>query len=275
MYTNEVNIQELLNELKTKEGFFIFEIGDFYVQFLRQKSNIYVEAFSDFPEYFEDKELATEKFNKLGYSILDGNYFKYYPISNSENILNEVKIIISDIYEVDLSKKANIVNEIHNSQQPQKLIGTEEFPTKKSNSFEKNGWKYVFIVIGILFFIYKFDGSSKRTDNANTESKYSSNSSTDYSTEYTSSSVTKNEAYVISKKIIQKEIVDIKINEFGSFYESQIKELGNNTFLIKNYCYIVSENGFSVRKEYLIELEYISGDWADRGNWNVINFQTQ
>ena len=275
MYKNEVNIQVLLNELKTKEGFFIFEIGDFYVQFLRQKSNIYVEALSDFPEYFEDKELATEKFNKLGYSILDGNYFKYYPISNSENILNEVKTIISEIYEVDLSKKANIVNEIHNTQPPQKLIETEKSSTKKSQSFDKNGWKYVFIVIGILFFIYKFESSSKRTENPNTVSNYSSNANNEYSTEYVSSSVTKNEAYVISKKIIQKEIVDMKINEFGSFYESQIKELGNNTFLIKNYCYIISENGFSVRKNYLIELEYISGDWTDRGNWNVINFQTQ
>lgn len=275
MYKNEVNIQELIDELKTKEGFFIFEIGDFYVQFLRQKSNIYVEALSDFPDYFKDKELATEKFNKVGYIILDSNYFKYYPISNSENILNDVKTIFSEIYEVDLSKKANIVNEIHNSQKPQKLIVTEIVSTENSNSFEKNGWKYVFIVIGILFFIYKFESSSKKTENANTESKYSSNSSNEYSTEYASSSVTKNEAYVISKKIIQKEIVDVKINEFGSIYESQIKELGSNTFLIKNYCYIVSENGFSVRKNYSIELEYISGDWTDRGNWNVINFQTQ
>ena len=245
MNKNTETILVKLKSLIKHGGSIIFSIGDYYIQFSKEKleKKINFEAVS---HHFLDiipKNLEKE-FLKLNFKILDGNYYKTIDKINLETTSEEIKEIFERIYKVNYEKPFEINDDIEYPSEQTKLISknqTEISPTKT------NPIKVIFIVGGLALLSYWLFFSSDKKKIGEMKS----------------------EACVISEQYVESQLLSPKTSEFGFCDQSKIIHLGNNKYQVTNYVDAPNAFGASLRKTYFIILKYNSGEWENINNWTI------
>lgn len=111
---NSKLLAEKISSLKDNSGTLILSIGDYYVQFARNKNTsvIYFEAVS---HYFLDT-LPTNlifDFVKLGFELIKGeNYSKTIRDDEWKTIITDVQEIFQNIYKVNYEKDFEVIDDI-------------------------------------------------------------------------------------------------------------------------------------------------------------------
>ncbi len=95
-----IDIKNALNDLINGGEFLIISINDFYVQFMSVNQELYCEAVSEkFLPSLGDKK---EEFQKISFTIEDGNYFKYFDLNTItiDNVIEIVEKIFVELYKI-------------------------------------------------------------------------------------------------------------------------------------------------------------------------------
>lgn len=246
MNNNSKILLEKLYSLSKNSGFLGFSIGDYYVQFLKEKSEDYI-TFEALSHYFDDNvpKKLNKEFSKLNFKIDAGNYYKTVWVSDVETIVNDVQRIFEKIYKVNYEKEFLITDEIEYFNKGKKISNLQKQNT--INQVQTYPLK-VIIVVGVSVFLLYWLFFSKD------EKKYDD---------------LKSEACIISQQFVKRQLVSPKSADFGFCDDSKIVYLGNNRYQVTNYVDAANAFGTSLRKTYFIILRYNEGEWADINNWSL------
>lgn len=111
--TNNNTLREKLTALGKGNGFIVFAIDNVYVQFSveEEDTDMYLEAAS---HNFIDtlSEALKSDFDKLGYTITEGNYYKYINRTSIAEMAAEVQYIFEQVYKVDYAIPFEITEHI-------------------------------------------------------------------------------------------------------------------------------------------------------------------
>lgn len=265
MSFNKNNSDILYANVKTLsnyEGSIIFGIGDYYIQFAKDKNSdlIYFEAVSHNFLDLLPLEIKTDFLN-LGFTIDDGNYYKSFKIEDLENIVSDSQKIFENIYKVNYNKSFKITDDIL---YPTKFTNTDNSSNENINTNQLSNPKntnsgivilvLLILIIGYMFVFYSNSNSSK-TEVINTEQKEIEE--------------IKKEAFFMAQRILEKQLLSPKNSEFGLFDNSKIVDLGNNRYQILNYVDAPNVYGTPIRNTYYIILKYKGGAWGNMNNWYV------
>ena len=174
---NSKLLAEKISSLKDNSGTLILSIGDYYVQFARNKNTsvIYFEAVS---HYFLDT-LPTNlifDFVKLGFELIKGeNYSKTIRDDEWKTIITDVQEIFQNIYKVNYEKDFEVIDDIEypqastNSKTNLPVNRTIQELQKPSTENPTN-WKAIFLIVGaLLFFYFSFVHDSEKNKNSTSE----------------------------------------------------------------------------------------------------------
>lgn len=113
MIHNTQLLLEKLQALAQNSGAIVFDIGDYYVQFAKNKktdTEIYFEAVSH--HYIRTVPEATSSFLQLGFQIDDGNYYKTVNLADLGGIASDVEHIFTQIYQVNYDTAFGVMEDI-------------------------------------------------------------------------------------------------------------------------------------------------------------------
>lgn len=84
----------------------------------------------------------------------------------------------------------------------------------------------------------------------------------------------KTEAFTISQNFVSASLkapasADFPLLDFNSSY------IGDSTFLVSSYVDAQNSFGAKIRTYFRVKLKYNGGDWADRGNWTLLEMKTE
>lgn len=246
MHNNSKILLEKLQALSKDNGGIIFAIGDYYVQFAknRNENKIYFEAVS---HYFLDilPQNLSKEFFKLGFQIDDSNYYKWVDINNVETIVIDVEKIFEEIYKINYDKEFEIMDDIQYSE---KSTATIDIHKPITNIQEKSRpLKTLLIIGGIVLLAYWVLNSNDKKKTGDLKS----------------------EACIISQQFVERQLLSPKNADFGFCDDSKVVHLGNNRYQVKNYVDASNAFGASLRKTYLVIVRYNKGEWEDINNWTL------
>lgn len=83
----------------------------------------------------------------------------------------------------------------------------------------------------------------------------------------------KTEAFTIAKNFVEAGLkapstADFPLMDFTSTY------IGDSTFIVKSYVDAQNSFGAKIRTNYRVKLRYNGGDWANSGNWTLLDMNT-
>ncbi|MEO6328254.1 MAG: hypothetical protein ABIO55_04955 [Ginsengibacter sp.] len=246
MDKNSKTLFDKLQALTKDSGSIIFAIGDYYVQFAKDKvdKDIYFEAVS---HHFLDiiPKNVKKDFSDLNFNIDVGNYYKKVGTKNIKSTVDDVQKIFEDIYKVNYEKEFEITDDIEYSDNSVTVNNTQT-PLPKSQT-QTNPLKAILIIGGIVLLAYWFffsDDKKKAGD-------------------------MKSEACIISEQFVQRQLLSPKTADFGFCEDSKIIYLGNNRYQVTNYVDASNAFGASLRKTYFLIIKYNKGQWEDISNWTL------
>lgn len=114
MSSNSQILQQKLDELAAAQGFVVFAIGEYYVQFAKENpdSPMMFEAASHHFVEAVSPDLE-RRFREMNFQIEAENYHKEIPNSNFAATAREVEQIFGDIYGVDYSQQFELTEDIY------------------------------------------------------------------------------------------------------------------------------------------------------------------
>ena len=111
--TNNDILQEKLTALGRGNGFIVFAIDEYYVQFSCEYGDLemYVEAVSHNFVGSIPQELSSD-FKALGFAITNENYHKKIDKTSVRQMVKETEQIFRELYKVDYTKPFEITENI-------------------------------------------------------------------------------------------------------------------------------------------------------------------
>lgn len=127
----------------------------------------------------------------------------------------------------------------------------KDFTSKEKGSAVGCG----FVMILLVFFLFGWLGSGKENDKPKTCNDYSSN------------------AIVMSRKFVEDHLQYAGSSEFPSAFTSPgVMQCNDKMFTYTNW--VNAANGFGAKKKvnYVIQLEFLGGEWTRKGSWREVSF---
>lgn len=246
MNNNSIILLRKINKLEKNGGSIIFNIGDYYIQFAKEKSDtdIHFEAVSHNFLGKISKNLQ-RKFLNLSFQIEEGNYFKKVNKKDIKSLPKEVEFIFKEIYKIDYEQKFDIIDDIEYSKTTSNDSISNE--TVDHTNTPKNGLLNFLSICGVIAIIYWVFFNDEKPKIGSMNSK----------------------ACIISEEFIKRELISPKSADFGFCEESKTIHLGDNRYQVVNYVESLNYYGVPIKKNYLIILKYNTGRWEDINNWMV------
>lgn len=175
MNNNLSTLNSLLSNLRQHGGLISLSIKDYYIQVEKDvKSNsIYIEAVSfNFLDILP-KSIISD-FNSLGFSINDGNFYKWYLEDETPTILNDVEFIFENIYKINFEIPFVINDDIDYTPYHSNKNQSSQAKPKAEKNKNKTNPIIIFILAAIVcYFIFAGNDSSKSHFSEETKDEYS------------------------------------------------------------------------------------------------------
>jgi hypothetical protein len=175
MDNNSKLLSQKIKLLKNHGGSFILSIGDYYVQFCKNKKEkqIYFEAVS---YYFLDilPSNLIDDFLPLGFKIINGeNYSKTVNDEDWNTIIEDVQYIFQKIYKINYDKNFEVIDNIEYPPSENLISNSKVFRNNIENdpSQKPNYFALILIFGAVLFICYNIFHKESPTDETNTEDK--------------------------------------------------------------------------------------------------------
>lgn len=271
MNQNLLSIEEKLLELKKYNGTITIAFNEHHIRFSKDFGKRTFQCVLVSNNLL--KSITAEKskiITTLNYKNLNGNFAKNYKVSEIENILNEIEVIFSNVFDIDVDSQMTLINKIEYSLNPSSVKSGKKInklAEKTEKAFKDKSSDNALKTVGILILVVLiFALISKKKTGPVSDNSMIENRLSDLSGHET-------HAFITSEKFIKRELISPRSAEFGYYDEAKVTFVGNNAYRITNFVDCQNAYGVLIRHNYSITLNFNGGMWEDLSNWQVTDLQ--